>query len=198
VRSAKLALVVVFLLLAGLAAYGWFRGASERRLDASYHAPLAKTLIVASTSFPPAGTLPARFTCNGGGDSPEVHWEGGGDTVKSYAITMTDFDIPMASFPLLSFTHWVVYNIPGDQGGIAQAVSDTDLRASGVRLARNSGDGLAYEPPCPPLGTHHYTFRVYALDIPAVRPIPDDAAGLLESMRGHVVAYGEMTGLAGR
>jgi len=59
----------------------------------------------------------------------------------------------------------------------------------------NVGGQPGYVPPCPPLGTHRYEFRVYALDVSQLQPATSDKAGLIAAMDGHIFAYGELIGL---
>ncbi len=89
-----------------------------------------------------------------------------------------------------TYTHWVVFNLPRTTSGI------TDGRLPrGAAQARNSGGEAAYIGPCPPSGTHHYRFTVYAERIRL--PLPDGAS-LLEALRAikaNAVAAGRVTGV---
>jgi Raf kinase inhibitor-like YbhB/YbcL family protein len=51
----------------------------------------------------------------------------------------------------------------------------------------------AWGGPCPPVGRHHYHFKVYALDA-AVGPPGVKKDALLEAIKGHVLAQGELVG----
>jgi Raf kinase inhibitor-like YbhB/YbcL family protein len=181
----KVAMCVVLVLMVVLAAVvllAWRHALSDRRADAAYHAGLPNTLQVGSTSLPAGGEIPMTFTCRGSGVSPELDWKGGPDHARSYAVLMRDFDVPAPYLALSSFTHWLVYDRPGQQRQIQSAAW--------------LPDGQFYRPPCPPLGRHRYAIRVYALDVPHLNLLTDDAAGLLNAMRGHVIAYGERVATA--
>jgi phosphatidylethanolamine-binding protein (PEBP) family uncharacterized protein len=52
-----------------------------------------------------------------------------------------------------------------------------------------------YMAPCPPVGTHRYEFRVYALDVGSIQPSTKDKAGVMSAMDGHILSYGELVGL---
>lgn len=52
--------------------------------------------------------------------------------------------------------------------------------------------------PCPQLGKHRYSIRVYALDVARILPSIADSHGIQNAMRGHIITYGEISGLAGR
>jgi Raf kinase inhibitor-like YbhB/YbcL family protein len=55
---------------------------------------------------------------------------------------------------------------------------------------KNDKGNNGYAGPCPPSGTHHYHFRVFALDASIARPA--SKAELVTAMRGHVLATGEL------
>jgi len=48
---------------------------------------------------------------------------------------------------------------------------------------------------CPPTGTHHYHFMVYALDTKLDIDKNTDKAGLEKSIQGHILSQGELVGL---
>lgn len=102
---------------------------------------------------------------------------------RELALVVDDPDAPGGTY-----THWVVVGIP---------VRTTSVRA-GSRPANsteitNSSGKQAYAPLCPPSGTHHYRFTVYALSTPI------KASGLslrsgLDAIAGHTLAWGRLTG----
>jgi Raf kinase inhibitor-like YbhB/YbcL family protein len=53
----------------------------------------------------------------------------------------------------------------------------------------------SYMGPCPPSGTHHYYFKLYALDTELHLPDATKKGELLEAMKDHVIAGGELVGL---
>jgi len=172
----------------------WLHGSNARRIDATYHAGLAKTLLITSSSIPADGEIPPSFTCQGTGVSPELDWKSGPANAQSYAVVMTDFDVPAPYFALASFTHWIVYNIPAGQRQVQAAFTPSAPGQSVISVGENSTGVHGYQPPCPPLGTHRYAIRVYALDVARLKPPSDDAAAVLDSMRGHIIAYGALVG----
>lgn len=61
---------------------------------------------------------------------------------------------------------------------------------------RNSMNKNKYTGPCPPSGTHHYHFKVYALDTKlSYLQSSTDAEELLDAMKKHIIASGELVGL---
>jgi Raf kinase inhibitor-like YbhB/YbcL family protein len=140
-------------------------------------------LTVTSTSFDNNGMIPAKFSCEGAEASPPLHIGNIPATAKSLAIIVHDPDAPIRG----GFTHWVVWNIETDgnipenfQGGM-----------QGLNDAKTNG----YKGMCPPSGTHHYHFMVYALDSRLNIDKNTNKATLEKSIANHIVATGELTGL---
>jgi Raf kinase inhibitor-like YbhB/YbcL family protein len=89
-----------------------------------------------------------------------------------------------------TFTHWVVFNLPVTTRGIMNG-----RLPAGAAQAQNGRGQAAYTGPCPPSGTHHYRFTVYA----EPRRLPLQAgASLTEALaaiRSNPLASGRLTGL---
>lgn len=140
-------------------------------------------LTVTSDSFTNNGMIPAKFSCEGGESSPMLHIANVPSSAKSLAIIVHDPDAPRPG----GFTHWVMWNIetnghiPENFKGAVQGLNDT----------KSAG----YKGMCPPSGTHHYHFKVYALDTKLNIDQNTDKAGLEKSMANHIVATGELVGL---
>ena len=60
--------------------------------------------------------------------------------------------------------HWVVYNIPTGVSGLPEGVASGDL-PSGTLEGLNDWKRTGYGGPCPPVGTHRYFHKLYALDV---------------------------------
>jgi Raf kinase inhibitor-like YbhB/YbcL family protein len=195
-RVIKTVGAIVLLIGAGILFAAWhaFRA---RQADEAYHAHLARMLVVSSKSFAADGSIPVAFTCRGQGLSPQVGWEGAPRNVKSFVLLMVDWDTPAPWMSLNDFTHWALFNIPSSELAINEAVTKAELRLKTVDLARNSSDAEDYVPPCPPLGRHRYTIRVYALDVSQLQPRSNDRRGLLDAMQNHIVAFGQIVGVFG-
>ncbi|HTE47219.1 MAG TPA: YbhB/YbcL family Raf kinase inhibitor-like protein [Gemmatimonadaceae bacterium] len=170
---------------------------------ASVRAPdaptLGATLRVVSDSFTDGGAMPADyvFTAAGGKNkSPQLSWSGAPRGTKSFAVTCFDPDAPTGS----GYWHWVAFNIPAnvDRVDVGEGKGESPRDAmSGYTDFGMSG----YAGPWPPAGDgqHHYTFTVYALDVPDVDGGSDKTTGatLIFLTRGHVLATGSITGLFG-
>lgn len=143
-----------------------------------------------SSDFGPGGEIPTRFTCEGDNVSPQFSWKEIPEETQSLALTIHD---PDASRPG-GFTHWVLYNIPANKGGLDPEVPpDEQVPGTGVQ-GRNDHGEIGYTGPCPPSGTHHYCARLFALDRElSLRPgaTRDE---LTEAMEGHILERAELIG----
>jgi Raf kinase inhibitor-like YbhB/YbcL family protein len=140
----------------------------------------SKQLEVRSPAFAPGAAIPAEYTCDGQNVSPPLTWTKPPAGTKSVAVVVDDPDAPNGTF-----THWIVTNLPHDAASL-----DADAKLpDGARTERNDKGGTGWTGPCPPSGTHHYRFRVYALDqrLPNAATSRDD---LLKMIDGHVLAEG--------
>lgn len=113
-----------------------------------------------SPSFQAGQPIPSRFTCDGENISPEYSWVDAPKEAKSFALILHDPDAPRAN----GFTHWVLYNIPGNVNRIPVNVAKEKMVVAGVgSQGRNGAEKIGYTGPCPPSGTHRYFARLYAL-----------------------------------
>jgi Raf kinase inhibitor-like YbhB/YbcL family protein len=190
-------LLAIVVLAAAFIAFAYMRASGARDVDRAYHAAIPKTLILHSISFGVGGDIPAAYTCRGEGVSPEVSWEDAPDKAQSYVLIATDWDGQTPRLRLGNFTHWILYDIPRDVREIKSAATPAELAQRKIAIGNNSSNATAYVPPCPPLGKHRYIFRVYALDVPQIRPASRDRDAVMDAMTGHVLAYGEIVGLFG-
>jgi hypothetical protein len=91
----------------------------------------------------------------------------------------------------MTWVHWVLYNLPPDSGGLAEAVSD---------LPPGTGEGLndwgkaGYGGPCPPIGRHRYFHKLYALDTVLEGLNRPTKAELEKAMAGHILDRAELVG----
>ena len=143
----------------------------------------AKTLSVTSSAFGANEAIPSEYTCDGTGLAPPLSWSGVPSDAKSIAIVVEDSDAPKGTF-----AHWVVANIPPNQTSLSD---NTSLPDEAV-VANNDQGAAGYMGPCPPSGTHHYHFRVYALDKKLAQP--KSRTAFMQQIKGHVLAVGELVG----
>jgi Raf kinase inhibitor-like YbhB/YbcL family protein len=148
-------------------------------------------MILTSPAFADGGEIPRAYTCEGGDRSPPLAWHGVPAGAKSLALIVDDPDAPDPKAPKMIWVHWLVYNLPPEATGLAEAVQVLSPGArQGVTDARSTG----YHGPCPPVGRHRYYFKLYALDT----MLPDlgkpRKPELLKAMGGHVLAEAQLMG----
>ena len=144
---------------------------------------VAAVLAVGSPVFEPNTMIPPKYTCEGASISPPLKLGIFPTQTKTLAIIVHDPDAPMKG----GFTHWVVFNIdpmkniPEDYKGGVQGL--------------NGAGKTGYTGPCPPSGTHHYHFMVFALDTRLELGANTGKAELEKAMKGHILAEGDLVGL---
>jgi Raf kinase inhibitor-like YbhB/YbcL family protein len=144
------------------------------------------SISVSSQAFSSGGAIPGRFTCSGADVSPPLSWAAVPDGAKSLALTVIDPDAPGRAF-----VHWVIFNLPPATSDLSEGATPP---GGGVQ-GRNDFGTYGYRGPCPPPGqTHHYQFKVYALD--SVTSLPEGASNsaLQNVIKGHILAAGEIVG----
>ena len=154
---------------------------------------------LSSTAFEPGRPMPKKHTFDGNDVSPPLSWSGLPEGTKELALICDDPDAPDPDNPADEpWVHWVIYKIPADAGGLPEAVAKDERleEPAGAIQGVNSWspDDIGYRGPKPPVGTHRYFFKLYALDAElAVEPGLDKKT-LLEAMEDHVLAQGQLMG----
>jgi Raf kinase inhibitor-like YbhB/YbcL family protein len=146
------------------------------------------SITVTSTAFRDGGAIAAKYTCDGAGVSPPLAWTGMPTAAQAVAVVVDDPDAPRGTF-----THWVLLDLDPATTHIAEGATPP-----GAKQAKNSAGKAAYFGPCPPSGTHHYRFTVYALSEATALP---DGTGLDEALGAidaKTIARGRLTGLYSR
>ena len=156
------------------------------------------SLDLMSPAFASGARLPERFTADGEGVSPPLHWRGVPQGTARLALIVEDPDAP-APRPLV---HAIVASIDPALDHFAEGAIRADgAGADGKDVGRNSYLSEGWLPPDPPTGhgSHDYVFQLLALDSEA--PAPDASPGrsdLVEHLTGHVLAAGVLIGTYSR
>ena len=145
-------------------------------------------MVLTSTAFTANGPISKKYTGEGEDISPPLSWSGLPRGVKELALICDDPDAPRGTW-----VHWVLYDIPANATGLPEGVASAQLPA-GTREGLNDWERTGYGGPCPPIGRHRYFHKLYALDTVLSDLGKPDKARLLEAMKGHVVAQGELIG----
>ncbi len=153
-------------------------------------------LGVSSGSFGPGGFIPQENSGYGKNLSPSLTWTAGPPKTRSYVVLVEDPD-GEGPQPIL---HWLAYDLAPSQTNLESKTRNA-VRVKepepGFSQGQNDHGGLGWTGPHPPVGSapHHYHFQVFALDrMSGTRP-GSDRATLLNAMRGHVLAKGQVIGL---
>jgi Raf kinase inhibitor-like YbhB/YbcL family protein len=147
---------------------------------------LAAALMLTSAAFEPNGEIPGKYACGGANISPALKWSGAPDGTQSFVLIVVDPDAPSGSF-----SHWVLFDIPG---GTTELAEDLDAGKVGV-LGLNDFAQLSYRGPCPPDGTHRYFFRLSALRVPSLNLRQGASRSTVEeAMKPHVIETVELMG----
>jgi Raf kinase inhibitor-like YbhB/YbcL family protein len=147
---------------------------------------MSALLNLSSSAFAANTPIPSKYTCEGANVSPPLAWSGAPATAKSFALIVEDPDAPDPAKPTRVVTHWVAYNIPGSTSALSENASKTGLPA-GSAQGLNEGNKPAYMGPCPPIGSHRYFFKLYALDTVLTGLKNPKKADVQQAMQTHVV-----------
>jgi Raf kinase inhibitor-like YbhB/YbcL family protein len=147
-----------------------------------------------SQSFENQKSIAKKFTCDGEDISPGLGWSGAPEGTKSFGLIVDDPDAPDPANPRMTWVHWVLYNIPATVSSLPEGVKDKDL-PEGTLQGLNDWKKTGYGGPCPPIGTHRYFHKLYALDIVLPDLKSPTKAKLEKAMEGHIIAKAELIGL---
>jgi para-nitrobenzyl esterase len=154
-------------------------------------------LTVTSPAFKHMADIPQENTQYGTNKFPGLEWTAGPAGTKSYVVIMQDTDFLRNGMPIL---HWSIVDIPATttklDPGMTTAPQGT-MHGPNIR-----GLMQAYMGPRTPAGPkHRYHFQVFALDVSVGSESMAGADGnaayttMLNAMKGHVLASGEIIGL---
>jgi Raf kinase inhibitor-like YbhB/YbcL family protein len=186
-RDAKVKRILYFLMI-----IPWLVscGGSEQTPSGAGTGTPAQIQII-SPAFGDGEPIPIKYSCKGEDRSPELKWNNLPQGTQSLALILDDPDAPGKTW-----VHWVVYNLPPDSGGLGESASIAKGESTlpvGAQAGKNSWGREDYGGPCPPSGTHHYIFHLYALDTTLEGKVMDKTT-LLKTIDGHVLGQGELTG----
>ena len=150
-----------------------------------------KELSIKSPSFDHNAEIPKKFTCQGEDISPALQWSDLPEGTKSLALIVDDPDAPDPKAPKMTWVHWVLYDIPPDASGLDEAVKKLP---EGTREGLNDWKRTGYGGPCPPIGRHRYFHKLYALGIKLGDKGALTKKALLEAIKDHVLAKGQLVG----
>jgi Raf kinase inhibitor-like YbhB/YbcL family protein len=147
---------------------------------------------ISSPAFADNEPIPDLYTCEGEDINPPLDMGGAPAGTASLVLIVDDPDAPDPAAPRVVWEHWVMWNIPPD----ATSIEAGSVPAGAVQ-GTNSWGRTDYGGPCPPIGTHRYFFKLYALDTTLALGTTSIKADVEMAMQGHVLAEAELVGLYG-
>jgi Raf kinase inhibitor-like YbhB/YbcL family protein len=142
-------------------------------------------LDLTSTAFADGQPIPRQYSCDGDDRSPALSWGEPPAGTKSFALIVDDPDAPSGLF-----RHWGAFDIPASTRSIGEGQSIGKEAVNGFGKAGYGG-------PCPPPrhGTHHYHFKLYALDVAELDlPAGSKVEQVENEAQKHAIAQGELIG----
>jgi Raf kinase inhibitor-like YbhB/YbcL family protein len=148
-----------------------------------------------STGFSGGQRIPKRYTCEGEDLSPPLAWSDAPPATRSFLLACDDPDAPAGTWH-----HWALFDIPAVTTTLSEGLP-RDAHVQTMRQAINDFGETGYRGPCPPHGhgTHHYRFRLSALNIEKLSVKERAKCKEVEAAaRSHVLAAAELIGTYSR
>jgi Raf kinase inhibitor-like YbhB/YbcL family protein len=150
---------------------------------------------LSSPAFSNGQAIPARYTCDGENLSPPLQWSGAPNATRGFVLIVEDPDAPSGMF-----RHWAVYDLPADLTALPEGIGGQGS-AQTLNQGVNDFGHAYYDGPCPPRdhGTHHYHFRLAALDTSRLVVSPGaKVADIWRAAEPHILAQTELVGIYAR
>jgi hypothetical protein len=145
---------------------------------------------IKSPAFKDGDLMDAKYSCKGIDASPALGWENAPLGTKSFALICDDPDAPM-----MTWVHWVVYDIPANVTGLPEGVPKDRTLSNGAKQGVTDFRNIGYGGPCPPPGgPHRYFFKLYALDTVLNLAPGLTKKALLKAMEGHILGEAQIVG----
>ena len=147
---------------------------------------------ISSPVFSDGEPIPPRYSCEGSDISPPLDWDVSQLSIQENGSIVLICDDPDA--PGGTWIHWIIFNLPPETSSLPEMVMPREELENGALQGANSWGNIGYGGPCPPRGTHHYYYKVYALDAKLNLPPGTTKEELLKAMDGHVLDEGQLMG----
>ncbi|MEK7077951.1 MAG: YbhB/YbcL family Raf kinase inhibitor-like protein [Patescibacteria group bacterium] len=138
-----------------------------------------------SPSFINNQSIPSKYTCDGEDVNPALMIVDVPVAAKSLVLIVDDPDAPRGDW-----VHWLVWNIKPETTEIAE-----NSVPVGTIMGITDFGQTGWGGPCPGSGTHHYQFKLYALDIKLDIDSSSQKPDLEKAMSGHILAQTVLVGL---
>jgi len=148
-------------------------------------------VVVSAPAQEPDGRLADRHSAYHDNISPPLTWTDAPD-VKAWALIVEDPDAPRDE----PFVHWMIWNIPGEATALPEEIANAarPVTPQGAVQGKNGMGGYGWFGPRPPAGhgLHHYYFQLFALDQKLEMGADTPLKELLNALKGHTIAQGEL------
>lgn len=148
-------------------------------------------MILTSPAFADEGPIPTRYCCDGADVSPPLEWSDVPEGTQSLVLIVDDPDAPDPAAPKTTWVHWLLYNLPPERTGLAEAAASLP---PGTGVGLNDWKRADYGGPCPPIGRHRYFFKLYALDSVLGDLGTPRKKELEAAIEGHIIAQAQYLG----
>jgi Raf kinase inhibitor-like YbhB/YbcL family protein len=147
-------------------------------------------LELTSPAFKEGEAIPTKHTCDGDDVSPPLKWSDAPSGAKSLALICDDPDAPAGTW-----VHWVLYDLPANVNQLPEGIAASDATPQGAKQGVNDFQRVGYGGPCPPQGKpHRYFFKLYALDSTLDLKPRATKSDVVNAMKGHALAEGQLMG----
>ncbi len=144
---------------------------------------------ISSLEFKEKEKFPISFTGEGANVSPSLVIEDVPEKARTLVLVLEDPDAEKNCGH--SWIHWVLFNIPAEE--TIKIAKNSYLGLRGI----NDYGKIQYSGPMPPRanGTHHYFFRVFALDCELSFEEGAKLEKIKDAMSGHVLDKADFYGV---
>ncbi len=187
-RKFLIIFLVAFVLLAALIGVIIFRdsvGTSEFIEQNKELTTKKGNMRLESTVFQSNQNIPSKYTCDGDDINPPLAISDVPEGAKSLVLIVDDPDAPAGDW-----VHWTLWNIDPNTSEIAENTVPSGAVEGTTDFGKTGWGG-----PCPPSGTHHYQFKLYALDTQLSLGSSSKKADIEKGMEGHILDQTLLVGL---
>lgn len=157
----------------------------QRSEETSLELPQQKNMKLTSPAFNNNQYIPSKYTCNGEDLNPPLGIKDVPEGTKSLVLIVEDPDAPMGTW-----THWLIWNIDP-----LTSLIEENTVPQGAIEGLNDFEKRSYGGPCPPSGTHHYHFKLYALDKMLDLDSSSKKEDIINAMQGSILDWSELIGI---
>lgn len=147
------------------------------------------SMIISSPAFQNNKKIPEKYTCDGENINPPLYFEGVPLSTQSLILIIDDPDSLKGTW-----VHWILYNMQPTTTQIYENAYATFLPRGTVEGNTSFGK-TRYNGPCPSFGTHHYHFKLFAIDKIIDLPEGSSMLDIELALQNHIVGYAELIGL---